>query len=99
MNITIKKQITQKEEAQIPIPCFWKEVSENFLDYRGVIDEETYVRIYKSPNRIAIENGTTKFYETEIAAAYESFDLCTEEEFMAQFEKAYKSISLKPELV
>lgn len=100
MKIVIDKNYTNKVVTDIPVPCFWKDESlAGWKAYCAVLDEKTFVEVNITPSRTIIENGTTDFFKSNIIKAFESFDLCTEEEFMSQFEKAYKSISLKPELV
>lgn len=94
MNITIEKTVT--EEIQIAIPCFWKR--EDNKRFVSVVDDKTAVSMLLLENYTAIAHGTPEELKSAIKDAYESLDLCSEEEFLNAYNKTVRSISLKPEL-
>lgn len=97
----MKLQISQftKREIELPLPAFFKDNSAAITDIVAILNEDTMVRVWDYPgNRTWIENGSVKNYNDVIAKFYETYQLATEEEFFAAFNRAYSQLSLTPKL-
>ena len=92
MKITTTKTVT--ESVELELPKFYKHKSHGkTIEYTGLLDEETAVNFFVSDDLTIIKNCShTHAYLSDII----NFEEVTEDEFMAEFQKAYKPISLSP---
>ena len=92
MKITTTKTVT--ESVELELPKFYKKppIGEN-IEYTALLDEETVVHIFVSKDLTIIKNCDHVYANVSNIVNYEEV---TEDEFMAEFQKAYKSISLSP---
>jgi hypothetical protein len=93
--MTIQITKTETKDIEVPVPSFWK----NDTAYTAVVDNKTAINLYADNDYTAIQHGTIEELKSFIAIAHNSFDLCTETEFMEAYNKTLKSLSLQPELV
>lgn len=102
---TIKIILTQQVEKEIEIPSFWKDVvggkkeEDQVREFVGLLDEETLVRVWRSNDRTFIENVTLDGREADIAKYEQKYEKSDEVDFLLEFNKAYKSLSLVPQLL
>ena len=92
MKITTTKTVT--ESVELELPKFYKRPSllAN-IEYTGLLDEVTAVNFFVSNDLTFIKNSSPDYaYISEVI----KWEEVTEDEFMAEFQKAYKSISLSP---
>ena len=92
MKITTTKTVT--ESVELELPKFYKRpgISTN-VEYTGLLDEVTAVNIFVSEDLTIIKNCDMKYARINEVTSWEEV---TEDEFMSEFQKAYKSISLSP---
>lgn len=88
-----------EKEVTIPVPCFWKKEEKNELTFTALLDDETFVRVFRKDDHIAIINGLPEDNESSIRRAFMEHDLMTEEEFFQEFSDAFESIRLHPKEV
>ena len=92
MKITTTKTVT--ESVELELPKFYKKppIGEN-IEYTALLDEETVVNIFVSEDLTIIKNSNMVYARIDEVTSWEEV---TEDEFMSEFQKAYKSISLYP---
>ena len=92
MKITTTKTVT--ESVELELPKFYKKppIGEN-IEYTALLDEETVVNIFVSEDLTIIKNSNMVYARIDEVTSWEEV---TEDEFMSEFQKAYKSISLSP---
>lgn len=90
IQISIKKEV--EETRQVNIPCFFKTNDRD--KYFAVLDEETQVSLLVINDYTCIRHSNVD--NRDLSEAYRDMDLCTEEEFMAAYNKAHESIRLAP---
>jgi len=92
MKITTTKTVT--ESVELELPKFYKKppIGEN-IEYTALLDEVTVVNFFVSEGLTIIKNCYHGYANVSNIVNWEEV---TEDEFMAEFQKAYKSISLSP---
>ena len=99
MNLKVKTTHTTEREIEISLPAFYKSCSGAITEFIGILDEDTMVRVWDyKDHRTFIENQTTEDKDFEIANYHVNYELATESEFFAAFDKAYGSLYLRPQL-
>lgn len=93
MTITVKKEVD--ETVEIKLPSFYKDKYNKFF---GLIDEDNIYTVLNGDTFTSIMNGTSESMAHEVKTAIGQTEI-TEEEFMDAWEKAQKSVYLKPMLV
>src|SRR5690349_18612074 len=99
MTITVEKKYA--DVVKIPVPSFWKQEDSFRADYPtyvAVLDEETAIRIFQNPGHVSLMHTTPDILKSIITEAYNSYDICTEEEFLETYNRIHKSIRLTPEI-
>lgn len=97
----MKLQIIQfsQREIELPLPAFFKDNSTSITDIVAILDEDTMVMVWDYPGRrTVIENCEVKSCNDRIVKIYEKYQLATEDEFFAAFNRAYAQLSLTPKL-
>lgn len=99
--LTIKTQVTHKEEreVEIPIPSFWK--NEDGDEFKALLDDKTFMQInfYRSIDTVMIQNGDAENYKRTIASTHTNFLVISEEEFMSAYKDARFKTDLEPMLI
>jgi hypothetical protein len=99
--LTIKTQVTHKEEREviIPIPSFWK--NERGDEFKALLDENTFMQIsfYNPIDTCMIQNGQAEYFKKEIANTHTNFLVISEEEFMSAYKDARFKTDLEPMLI
>lgn len=101
----ITNQRIVNEDFEIPVPSFWKAdivvtepggkpISQSWY---GLLDEKTLVCLYESLSMKSVMNQEP--YDGRVGQIHRDNLPATEAEFFEAFERVYKSLSLKPELV
>ena len=93
MKITTTKTVT--ESVELELPKFYKNkiYGKGTIEYAAILDEETAVHIFVSKDLTIIKNCGHKYADILHVMNWKEV---TEDEFMDEFQKAYKSISLSP---
>lgn len=97
----MKLQISQvsQREVELPLPAFFKDNKGTITDLVGILDEDTMIQVWDYPgNRVVIENCNAKLVDARIVDFYQRYELATEEEFFAAYNRAYAQLSLTPKL-
>jgi hypothetical protein len=99
-SIKVETTQSQKQTIEIPVPSFYKDTSctESINDMLGLIDKDTFVRVWESQRRTFVENSDIALSESNLVTAFNSWTPITEEEFLTAYDRALKSMSLTPEL-
>jgi hypothetical protein len=93
-------QITKTETIEVPVPSFWKSNTVSKQEYTAILDKSTAISLVLiSDDYIIIQHCTPEDLRHKVEAAFKSYDLCTETEFMEAYNKTLKSLSLQPELI
>lgn len=98
MTITTQVTHTETREVEIPVPSFWKERIEVFKCYRAVLDENTFFEILEFPDEIIIRTSEIKENDSRVLEAHAKFDIISEEDFFAAYNRIYESLRLTPAL-
>ena len=99
MKISITKKTETTEEVEIPVPCFFRDKSEQ--NYVAMLDEKTVIKIVHDRFETTIRNYNNEAWQSgidEIKWGYNKYHSCTETEFFTKYYEVIGSISLKPEL-
>lgn len=95
-NLTISIETKSTKEVEIPVPCFLR--SKSGQDYIALIDENTVVSVYESDSLKTVSNKELWLGKSDLANAWETFNSCTEQEFLEKYDAVIESISLHPKL-
>lgn len=88
MKLTIKKQI--EESVEIQLPAFFK-LDNSFF---GMFDEDEYFKVTIGKYFSHISSSATELFESEISTIANTWEPSTEEEFRVEYEKALKQIAI-----
>lgn len=89
---------TTKTDIEIPVPCFYRDDKTSLIDIMGILDEKTFVRVWKSERRWSLTNSEVEMWQNELVNAHLNWQPITEEEFMTHYQDVYQKLSLTPKL-
>lgn len=100
--INLETTITHTEKRMLTItePSFWKEPAPYSDVYRAVLDENTFIEVWRlyGGDRVDIMNSTVKLAADKILEAQTKWTPVTEQEFMQNYDDAWESMRLTPKV-
>jgi histidinol dehydrogenase len=91
----IKTKKTIEVEQDLIVPSFFKNGNITI----AIINDETFIRIFKLKEHVIISYGNPETFVYEINNAVSIFSSITEQEFFDYYQEVLESISLQPKLI
>ncbi len=99
--IEVKTTMPTAKTHTLNIPFFRKNIRHRIIEYRGVLPDGTYIKVFTGPEYINITSQVAKEFPMDIIGPYELEDdwrICEEEDFLSFHAETLKSLSLEPQL-